>query len=264
MDFNPRTPCGVRHYFTRFRHRIVLISIHAPHAGCDDSPSASASVPVAFQSTHPMRGATALFIGVDIRHLISIHAPHAGCDRGRPRTLPVFGHFNPRTPCGVRLRSDRSCQCFTSISIHAPHAGCDMQSSGLSYSSRKFQSTHPMRGATRPFRPYPMRRRYFNPRTPCGVRPSAADSFSACAANFNPRTPCGVRLEQVINKLDAKIISIHAPHAGCDVNISLRREGGREFQSTHPMRGATRRRCHFLDDVGRFQSTHPMRGATVW
>ena len=81
-------------------------------------------------------------------------------------------------------------------------------------------------------------------------------------------------------------ISIHAPHAGCDLDdrrqlfcrnqnfnprtpCGVRRMcsriclSGQKFQSTHPMRGATRWRLvsQCFPDV--FQSTHPMRGATT-
>ena len=55
----------------------------------------------------------------------------------------------------------------------------------------------------------------FNPRTPCGVRPHGSDDFSGLG-NFNPRTPCGVR----------RIREYY--YSGRD-----------EFQSTHPVWGAT-------------------------
>mgnify|MGYP005767947969 CR=1 FL=1 len=104
------------------------ISIHAPRAGCDlvirrqpwgvlrfqsTHPVRGATTtfagpwwPTLFQSTHPVRGATVLpglgQPGVDI----SIHAPRAGCDI---HILQFLGshppNFNPRTPCGVRLRT---------------------------------------------------------------------------------------------------------------------------------------------------------------
>ena len=125
-NFNPRTPCGVR-----------------PIANVRDNPI------YAFQSTHPLRGATLRFFHRGKLLLISIHAPLAGCDRqGNSKhrhqptsfqsTHPLRGatstpsiksiartHFNPRTPCGVR-RSSRSWR--TEIPV--------------------FQSTHPLRGAT--------------------------------------------------------------------------------------------------------------------
>ncbi len=82
----------------------------------------------AFQSTHPVRGATAAPARSPIR---SGHFnPRTPCGvrpRGRPPTAACARYFNPRTPCGVRRRA--SCPMMMQ---------CD-----------------------------------FNPRTPCGVRPSA-------------------------------------------------------------------------------------------
>jgi len=123
-----------------------IISIHAPHAGCDVStnlinnlsgyfnPRTPCGVRhidiifgiilMPFQSTHPMRGATNL---KDLPYFvvyISIHAPHAGCDVSVPLPPPALAYFNPRTPCGVRHLYLHACK----------------------------------------------RLPYFNPRTPCGVR----------------------------------------------------------------------------------------------
>ena len=81
LYFNPRTPCGVRHWRHGWQKQNDLISIHAPRAGCDDSPA----------DAH-LRGAG-----------ISIHAPRAGCDRRvRQKQQAHIQNFNPRTPCGVR------------------------------------------------------------------------------------------------------------------------------------------------------------------
>ena len=125
------------------------------------------------------------------------------------------------------------------ISIHAPHAGCDRSATSSSWLRQRFQSTHPMRGATWP-----------------------SAGISACSKNFNPRTPCGVRPIVKFHALLALGISIHAPHAGCDLvvfsvyictgNFNPRTPCGvrlivkqiisaplKIFQSTHPMRGAT-------------------------
>ena len=192
--FNPRTPCGVRQEPCRGHADALRISIHAPHAGCDTPLVQGRNMPddfnprtpcgvrldlsgtgitdrnfnprtpcgvrlhdhltqrivQEFQSTHPMRGATRRNASGIARFFISIHAPHAGCDQ-----LPVH----------AALRRG--------ISIHAPHAGCDDISTSAAMDS-KFQSTHPMRGAT---------------------------GFAECYRAI-------VR------------ISIHAPHAGCDPNAS--------------------------------------------
>ena len=147
------------------------ISIHAPRAGCDLTKAVIIEALGGFQSTHPVRGATtysaALGTTLDnfnprtpcgvrpqsesigrrrlenfnprtpcgVRRLlrrhrlrklpISIHAPRAGCDILTPRKKTLFMHFNPRTPCGVRQK------CIVIYQL-----------------SRKFQSTHPVRGAT--------------------------------------------------------------------------------------------------------------------
>ena len=80
-------------------------------------------------------------------------------------------------------------------------------------------------------------------------------------------------------------ISIHAPHAGCDVSARLFSCRNSIFQSTHPMRGATwaslarpprapisihaphagcdRHTGQIVSVCFQFQSTHPMRGATL-
>ena len=205
-----------------------------------------------------------------------------GATSGHLYRQPVGNNFNPRTPCGVRPLDDFHGGDPRRISIHAPHAGCDQGRRDASERRKRFQSTHPMRGATRP-----------------GYRPGGD------GGNFNPRTPCGVRRLHEGEGEKRYLISIHAPHAGCDNNGRYRIPRA-EFQSTHPMRGATLRsrldsstsiisihaphagcdgttwrlrtlsgnfnprtpcgvRHHPANYPGgdhRFQSTHPMRGAT--
>ena len=63
--------------------------------------------------------------GTLIYYDISIHAPLAGCDLILLALANGLVDFNPRTPCGVRLSGTTA----------RP-------------SSRIFQSTHPLRGAT--------------------------------------------------------------------------------------------------------------------
>ena len=149
-NFNPRTPCGVRrqrrcgmpaHASFQSTHPMrgatcksfsaacrCTISIHAPHAGCDISKLDGLAGLLRFQSTHPMRGATHATLLQISNCTISIHAPHAGCDFTKSAIAGCARNFNPRTPCGVR---------------HDRH-GNWMLCVG------KFQSTHPMRGATDP------------------------------------------------------------------------------------------------------------------
>ena len=126
-------------------------------------------------------------------------------------------YFNPRTPCGVRLAQ-----------LSRPDK------------VNRFQSTHPVWGATCAYKPdwfdalwisiHAPRvgcdqavessasfSAYFNPRTPCGVRLLNLHSVSLKTLNFNPRTPCGVRPDDLY-----------------DCNYMMF-----QFQSTHPVWGAT-------------------------
>ncbi len=57
-------------------------------------------------------------------------------------------------------------------------------------------------------------------------------------------------------------ISIHAPLAGCDHSERIRDVLVLLFQSTHPLRDATRYASAGLAVSGAFQSTHPLRDAT--
>ena len=96
-----------------------------------------------FQSTHPVRGATACITVAGMSAWISIHAPREGCDEGD----------------GVHAGRQW-------ISIHAPREGCDPAPGAGFMAQPVFQSTHPVRGATasRPDRSALWRD--FNPRTP--------------------------------------------------------------------------------------------------
>ena len=145
--FNPRTPCGVR-----------------------PSPAWASCLRRQFQSTHPLRGATIWTLHNCTPAGISIHAPLAGCDSRACRSSTTAFYFNPRTPCGVRRDADGRAPDCRAISIHAPLAGCDQECirpirrafhfnprtpcgvrptpRALCTGSIKFQSTHPLRGAT--------------------------------------------------------------------------------------------------------------------
>ena len=150
LDFNPRTPQGVR-----------------PTGRVTKGGSS-----FQFQSTHPARGATCRPPPEPDVDVISIHAPRKGCDalssrayrRARnfnPRTPqgvrltgsgslhPAPRNFNPRTPQGVRRGWNDCCDYIRDISIHAPRKGCDRLSDRLGTGGSGD----------------------FNPRTPQGVRP---------------------------------------------------------------------------------------------
>ena len=150
LNFNPRTPCGVR--------QLLLCGLQASLAFQSTHPLRGATRQhlhgggqLVFQSTHPLRGATSCKTDLSVRLRISIHAPLAGCDPTRPLGRPRPLNFNPRTPCGVRrvaafsssvgsgfqsthplrgaTRHDRTNWPAEAISIHAPLAGCDQLTS---------------------------------------------------------------------------------------------------------------------------------------
>ena len=282
-NFNPRTPCGVRRMAlrrgadrlrfqsthpmrgaTRTTDALLatrLISIHAPHAGCDVvgrlcctrmsnfnprtpcgvRPRVSALPAAGLLNFNPRTPCGVRRYGSGyavVPYYISIHAPHAGCDFRCIHRVQCGFYFNPRTPCGVRPQQLGKHHTKRCISIHAPHAGCDP--------TRTISSS---------------KHAYFNPRTPCGVRPCTSDSPLICPTisihaphagcdsrsggrlpscqNFNPRTPCGVRLGKSV-PFSASVN--FNPRTPCGVRRcahGMRWALSNIFQSTHPMRGAT-------------------------
>jgi len=236
LDFNPRTPCGVRHRLFK-RHRLSPpISIHAPRAGCDHPlrrPRASHShfnprtpcgvrlFPLTefaplweFQSTHPVRGATAEICVCHDKVVISIHAPRAGCDDIQPFEQWVQCDFNPRTPCGVRQEVPEQA---TTLNDFNPRTPCGVRRTRLarrparqnfnprtpcgvrpvwevqSMDVHEISIHAPRAGCDRARKKDEDDDQYFNPRTPCGVRLGTYRMFGVATIDFNPRTPCGVR-----------------------------------------------------------------------
>ena len=171
----------------------------------------------AFQSTRPMRGAT----------------------RKTSSTVLMFSDFNPRAPCGARLVNADGTTIPVAISIHAPHAGRDEIKQVAHPSDHDFNPRAPCGARPRGI-DLKSRLEYFNPRAPCGARRSCTTS-SRGRGNFNPRAPCGARRETRDHQLPRRVISIHAPHAGRDYMLIEHSFHTNTFQSTRPMRGATRK-----------------------
>ena len=81
--------------------------------------------------------------------IISIHAPREGCDRGSSFS-EVRGEISihaPREGCDFLPAGRQTAQ--GRISIHAPREGCDLNDIRIVSPTDTFQSTHPVRGATR-------------------------------------------------------------------------------------------------------------------
>ena len=215
----------------------MIISIHAPRTGSDDS-LADSSLQVA----------------------ISIHAPRTGSDRTQgttpcrtssfQSTLPARGatascsaesclprYFNPRSPHGERLSVTSTNFTVSCISIHAPRTGSD--------------------SARQPSR---CKSPDFNPRSPHGERRSECRPVhdSQTISIHAPRTGSDTGADKYI---DWALISIHAPRTGSDVTHTGINRFAFQFQSTLPARGATQLLADY-DRPSEFQSTLPARGAT--
>ena len=124
-----------------------MISIHAPHTGCDRIGSYGTSSLSVFQSTHPTRGAT--------------------------RKLREYGAvfiFQSTHPTRGATKANKIIYFSPTISIHAPHTGCDTLCRRIRGGACSFQSTHPTRGATNGDYHADVYELNFNPRTPHGVR----------------------------------------------------------------------------------------------
>ena len=61
---------------------------------------------------------------------------------------------------------------------------------------------------------------HFNPRSPCGERPSSG-SYHTSTTHFNPRSPCGERPLFKLVGINLLSISIHAPPAGSDLRVAF-------------------------------------------
>ena len=137
-----------------------------------------------------------------------------GATHRRLLGLPLFGNFNPRTPCGVRPCKSH---CRTGRGNFNPRTPCGVRPRHCRAETRKrlFQSTHPLRGATREDALFAIRKAIsiHAPLAGCDFRKAR---FRPRGEYFNPRTPCGVRHETVRIIISARL-----------------------FQSTHPLRGAT-------------------------
>ncbi len=226
--FYPRTPCGVRRPHICVENPVSSISIHVPRAGYDDcagrafgARSISIHVPRAGYDFWKNREQTT-YIG------ISIHVPRAGYDgawRGRWR---LARYFYPRTPCGVRPDFEDYKAAVSVISIHVPRAGYDASLYTWIYQRYAFLSTYPVRGTTRRYSRPRQSRRYFYPRTPCGVRPVIGNSLEVVKHEtdyFYPRTPCGVRQQNSKkNSLASTFLStypVRGTTAKCDKSNNL-------------------------------------------
>ena len=157
-DFNPRAPCGAR--------------LRLPFSPCGCLPL--------FQSTRPMRGATAGTNAEIAYILISIHAPHAGRDAETKQKDNGGIRFQSTRPMRGATRDAETVQVLRRISIHAPHAGRDFINVAGN-GAVCLISIHAPHAGRDGFSSSRMRAHwYFNPRAPCGARPSSSAGCASC------------------------------------------------------------------------------------
>ena len=134
--------------------------------------------------------------------------------RAKQNSRQLHSDFNPRTSCEVRLQGINLKGQWSVISIHAPHARCDILCFYLAKTT----------------------------------------------LNFNPRTSCEVRHPWLSSKIPNYIISIHAPHARCDHKSLTKRIDSNYFNPRTSCEVRLAIICFTKSSL--FQSTHLMRGAT--
>ena len=108
------------------------------------------------------------------------------------------------------------------ISIHAPHVGSDRADGVVEHGS--LISIHaPHVGSDGFCSTKTVPKNNFNPRSPCGERPSS-EGASPLDPYFNPRSPCGERRGKPGRAFPRELISIHAPRVGSDAVVRHTRE----------------------------------------
>ena len=151
-------------------------------------------IPLRFQSTLPMRGATLPCWSVPTSCYFNPRSP-CGERPIPPSSFFPSHNFNPRSPCGERpcMRAVRTSEIL--ISIHAPHAGSDVY------------HHHPG-----------IKHGNFNPRSPCGERQKQVERVVK-ANLFQSTLPMRGATKAGRKGSKSQLISIHAPHAGSDAAV---------------------------------------------
>ena len=147
LHFNPRAPCGARQSGTPIAHATTPFQSTHPLRGATARRPKMTMRPQKFQSTHPLRGATLNVNSFFKNNSFQSTHPLRGATR-----IAVPGHdaglisiHAPLAGCDKKLYKDFD---YLKISIHAPLAGCDSAIIMELNSKQTFQSTHPLRGAT--------------------------------------------------------------------------------------------------------------------
>ena len=174
--------------------------------------------PGAFQSTRPLRGATATTTSSVVHALFQPMRPLRGATPAGQLPFMRQPYFNPRAPCGARpFLPTRQCL------------------------PKEFQPTRPLRGATAKLLTtlLPL---VFQPTRPLrGATTFLPDSL--ILIDISTHAPLAGRDTETVHKSGYTSISTHAPLAGRDVSWGWFSPYYLEFQPTRPLRGATYSCC---------------------
>ena len=194
-----------------------------------------------FQSTPPVWGATttpSLSIMLTVR--ISIHAPRVGGDRPTGVAFAIDTPFQSTPPVWGATRPSHILFQLHIISIHAPRVGGDPDNiSGVPPG------------------------KHFNPRPPCGGRPSyrKPNRQRGLFQSTPPVWGATTRRHTAGRNLG---ISIHAPRVGGDPSKTTRRRVPARYFNPRPPCGGRRLYLQRTHDGKAFQSTPPVWGATKY
>ena len=151
------------------------------------------------------------------RILISIHVPRVEDDVYRAAETTTHRHFNPRPPCGGRLHLNRIIVLLMAISIHVPRVEDD-QREVKPYEKAESISIHVPRVEDDPTG-FCQRTRLsdFNPRPPCGGRPTRLSKISR-KENISIHVP-RVEDDRIGEATQGLVmhISIHVPRVEDDI-----------------------------------------------
>ena len=190
---------------------------------------------------------------------ISIHAPRAGSDVPKIETADELEDFNPRSPCGERLRELQP--IFDAINFN-PRSPCGERpiAAARSASLMVFQSTLPVRGATR-LGVFALHLPLISIHAPRAGSDNGGEIMTDELRHFNPRSPCGERHYSALDVRTSCEISIHAPRAGSDGALTQVLRRASNFNPRSPC-GERRQNIILHGGSLLFQSTLPVRGAT--
>ena len=130
-------------------------------------------------------------------------------------SIRVRRYFNPHSPCGERLNRWRLGKPMMKFQSTLPLRGAT-RIMRFVINSEIFQSTLPLRGATKLFG-FLEGRLLISIHTPLAGSDSPSNAVSSASSDFNPHSPCGERRD----------------------NRRIKRHALALFQSTLPLRGAT-------------------------